>query len=737
MAPTVKEPDQQNSAVSVSQPSAAQPRVQPVALEIAVTVNGARSVDGSDKREPFSETTQTVLVFGNGAVIRLNSGVTPGQLLFLTNEKTKKEVVCQVVKSKNYRSMSGYVELEFTEPAVGFWGMRFPSDRVAPAPATTGNATAPVKPAPVEPKSVAPVVSAAQARPAVPPAPIAAVPPAAPVVAATLNSPTAEIKPDGPTAVVSEAASIVTATADNSTEELKKQTSRLQEQLSSMLFEETPAPPPTPDKPILQLDAIAMSEATAKIFEMATPEGTPAQRKTEPAVLPPAMPPAKSSEQVSPSPIARNDKPASFLNETEVKIPTPIARNEKTASFLNEQEVKIPAWLEPLARNTATSTPATSVPVTPPPPPPSTTSFDAPVSSQITPSSAPADAAIVAQTPMVASLEVTELEDARVPSESHDFVSVTEAVPPQTREVEAPNFGTSLFESNEDVSTEPVRGGSRKGLWIGAIAATLLLAAGGGYWYMLWQGHTAASAVAAISQSAPQFSTQPQQQVPQNLPSSSAPTNDNASVTPSQVNSQSLNKPTTVASPAAEVRKIAGAHESPKPATSSAASRAAEPVAQPVEEKRNPAFNKMRLATPTLKDGKAQSTSNEPEPGIAIETETNSAQGALSSGLVGSKGNQPAAPVPIGGDVTSAQLISSVPPAYPQIARSQRVSGDVKIDALIDESGRVSGMKVVSGPVMLQQAAMDALRQWKYKPATLNGKPVSMHLVVTLQFRLQ
>src|SRR6202040_621156 len=102
---------------------------QPVTLEVPVTVNGARAVEGSDKREPFSETTSTVLVLANGAVIRLSSSVGPGQLLFLTNEKTKKEVVCQVVKSKNYRSASGYVELEFTEPVLGFWGMRFPGER--------------------------------------------------------------------------------------------------------------------------------------------------------------------------------------------------------------------------------------------------------------------------------------------------------------------------------------------------------------------------------------------------------------------------------------------------------------------------------------------------------------------------------------------------------------------------------------------------------------------------------
>src|SRR5882724_10141456 len=163
MAPIAKDSEVQNSAAPASAVGATQPKVQPVALEIAVTVNGARAVEGSDKREPFSETTQTVLVFGNGAVIRLTSTVAPGQLLFLTNEKTKKEVVCQVVKSKNYRSVSGYVELEFTEPVVGFWGMRFPGDSigsaqqsVTPAPVTPISSVASIPPAPARPVAAAP-----------------------------------------------------------------------------------------------------------------------------------------------------------------------------------------------------------------------------------------------------------------------------------------------------------------------------------------------------------------------------------------------------------------------------------------------------------------------------------------------------------------------------------------------------------------------------------------------------
>jgi protein TonB len=184
------------------------------------------------------------------------------------------------------------------------------------------------------------------------------------------------------------------------------------------------------------------------------------------------------------------------------------------------------------------------------------------------------------------------------------------------------------------------------------------------------------------------------------------------------------------------VQKISNGREASKPASTSAASRAAEPVEPSAEETKKSAFKKLRLAAPTVKGGKTQDFSNAAEPGIAMDSGAGATTGALNN-LGGGNGSAPTVPVPVGGDVSSAQLISTVPPAYPQIAKSQRLSGDVKIDALIDEHGRVTGMKVVSGPVMLQQAAMDALKQWKYKPATLNGNPVSMHLLVTIQFRLK
>lgn len=112
--------------------------------------------------------------------------------------------------------------------------------------------------------------------------------------------------------------------------------------------------------------------------------------------------------------------------------------------------------------------------------------------------------------------------------------------------------------------------------------------------------------------------------------------------------------------------------------------------------------------------------------------------GGLNSALGGSdkEAASPAAPLPVGGDVTPAKLIRSVAPVYPALAKNQHVIGDVVIDALIDANGRVTAMNVISGPALLHQAAKDALRQWKYQPATLDGNPVSMHLTVKLQFRM-
>jgi len=160
-----------------------------------------------------------------------------------------------------------------------------------------------------------------------------------------------------------------------------------------------------------------------------------------------------------------------------------------------------------------------------------------------------------------------------------------------------------------------------------------------------------------------------------------------------------------------------------------------------IEQPKKPALGEVHLAAPKVNANRNPQNGAEPDAGIALTNEDQPGSGAeaLNAGLVGGN-NQPAAPaapLPVGGDVQQAKLVNSVPPVYPALAKNQHISGNVLIDALIDANGKVTTMKVVSGPTLLHQAAMDSLRQWKYRPAMLDGKPVSMHLTVTIQFRLQ
>jgi TonB family protein len=776
MPPTIKEndlltatPETASRAASTSAPVGDAFKQQPVALEVEVSVNGARTIEGSDKREPFSETTKTVLVFGNGAVIRLTSSVAPGQLLFLTNEKTKKEVVCQVVKSKNYRNVSGYVELEFTESVVGFWGMRFPGDRlgsgsqhVTPAPvpvrpsAVSGSPALPRPPAPV---SHDPLPKLSEAKFAAPEAPLAQVPalpklekpvemkpavslvptspvmtapktpalpvtelPAkisAPVVAvvppvqtipevtmeptpsATFDFPRASevqasiLEPPRSAASSSTSSTVMAAsftpvtevkpeaptavTSDPETEALKQHTARLQEQLSSLLF--TGSAPSVSDKPVHETPASLFLEkenkeildTAARVLEIAK------EPETDPIPVKPAEP------AITPA------------------VVPPAA--------LDEEELKIPAWLEPLARNSA-----------------------APTSTQ----------------------ELIQREKARRFAEQAETEEIAEKPVASlderaVEELRIPSFGADLPMDEVQGSVESTSKKSGNGLLIWAVAAGVLLLVGASWWFITQQSagtHASVKPASQVQAAAIQVPAESLQQ--QSLGKAAPQTN-----LPEQVNSKEQNASSaeinsaTPSNPAAKSLSVVpnGAAASPvrnsqsssAPANSgtmAATSASAQPEPSQVKK---PILGELHLATPNVAQKRTTQNSGEAEAGLAIggdQPESNVE--ALNTGLVGAN-NQPAAPVvplPVGGDVKQAKLISSVAPSYPALAKSQHVSGSVVIDALIDVSGRVTTMKIVSGPGLLHQAAMDALRQWKYQPATLNGSATPTHLNVTIQFRL-
>jgi protein TonB len=737
MSPTAKDLDvtNLNSTTPGARPASAGAqednagKPQPVPLEVPVTVNGARTVEGSDKREPFSETTQTVLVFGNGAVIRLASSVAAGQLLFLTNDKTKKEVVCQVVKSKTYRNVSGYVELEFTEAVPGFWGMRFPGERVAaspsaPAPAVIAKPAAPpaptLKAAPPTPAHKIEVPAASSIPQRVEVKPTSVPPPNAPAATITTSALNAEVKPTlslprtgEPKSVTilpsptPHSTSVPVSALPNTT--LPKApgltdgfgsglTSTARPSESKPLAQVVPKVSQTPiaaqsSSDALRRESERLQEQLASMLFAAEVPATPVKAAPLPPPTTKVPTPDLLAKVVE---IAKPQTPATKV------VPPPKNAQVALQPSLDEEEVKIPSWLEPLARNAATH-----------------------AQNEASAKEEFADAHRVIE---------FEVQDVSAPP-----VAQAEAVPAPAEMT----FGSHLLEETS-IQPQSASKGKNKGILIGAIAAGLVVAAAGVTWYSRQSStpaqQTRAAAVAAtVPATAPAAVTPSAAQPParaHNASEPSVPNRSNINSAPvaqsqnssSQPNSQSI-------TPASEVTKIS-------PDKNIAAELSAyKKLAEPPPAVKKPGLGEVRLAAPTANRSSIAPGSGDADVAPSLSSSQVAPSGdALDGGLVAGNAKQPvapAAPLPIGGDVTPARLLSSTPPAYPQLAKTQRIEGAVRIDALIDAAGKVSLMKVVSGPVLLHQAAMEALRQWKYQPAMLDGKPVPMHLTVTIQFRLQ
>ena len=90
----------------------------------------------------------------------------------------------------------------------------------------------------------------------------------------------------------------------------------------------------------------------------------------------------------------------------------------------------------------------------------------------------------------------------------------------------------------------------------------------------------------------------------------------------------------------------------------------------------------------------------------------------------------------IGGDVMEAKLVKRVMPSYPPLARQARIAGTVRLEGVIARDGRVVNLQVHSGHPLLIAAAVDAVRQWVYRPTLLNGQPVEVIAPIQVHFTL-
>jgi periplasmic protein TonB len=115
----------------------------------------------------------------------------------------------------------------------------------------------------------------------------------------------------------------------------------------------------------------------------------------------------------------------------------------------------------------------------------------------------------------------------------------------------------------------------------------------------------------------------------------------------------------------------------------------------------------------------------------------NSAAPASPHVTVGPPAASPSAgPLNISSGIVAGNLLAPIRPEYPQIAKITHMEGTVVIDAIISRTGSIESARVLSGPPMLQSAALAAVRQARYRPFLLNGQPTEVQTTITINFRM-
>ena len=186
----------------------------------------------------------------------------------------------------------------------------------------------------------------------------------------------------------------------------------------------------------------------------------------------------------------------------------------------------------------------------------------------------------------------------------------------------------------------------------------------------------------------------------------------------------------------------------PKPLPSTQAEAAANPATDNVEEVTPPPVeSKMmtdQLAAPSQIPHEIKTVAQKEAPpasgfgGVGMEGLDTSGAKAI-GGVFGVGNNVPKvrpalAKVTISSGVAAGMFLHGARPQYPAIAKSAHISGTVVLQATISKAGSIENLRVITGPAMLRQAAMDAVSSWRYRPYLLNGEPVAMDTTINVVF---
>lgn len=597
-----------------------------VSLEVPVKVHGSRPASDNSQSDRFEEQTSTMIVFPEGGVLRMAAAVAAGQMLVLTNLKSRQDAICRVVKVRAFSKAQSYVEVEFTRPQASYWGVYF---------------------APPEPDHSA---------------------------SAPGSSPT--------------------RSADDTPE--------------PALSVDLPAPPAEPTTPE-PLEDLADSHEVNPVKLPAPPP--PAPKPSSPfvslGIRENVQPAAAATSSVRP-PEEQSGLLASPRVQPSIRESSPYASPVRDRSSRNSSS----QFTSPTAST------------------PSALASDGMLSERVT-------AGSLADTNEDLSLNLEEVSPA-----------APEPVSPATP-FRAGSFGTRLDSKlgyAEAASPEPRQN------WLLVVAAVVVLlgTAAGGAWYFRsnFTKHAvsaSANSPAQREQSAPNPSAPPAVQP-------SAPTQPASSAATDAVPASGTASP-----PQRQNEALASAtHPTSKPTPGGAAVKLGEqsqfsvesaPVqpSTPPQPAAKPGATSSMLSASAMKAHPLTSQRDISSPaapvlnvadGISHNPASLPAFGSSGGPAIPLPSDAASAPMQVGGTVKQPKLVSSVMPVYPLSAREANIQGDVVIDTQISPKGSVTSMKVISGPTMLRQAALDALRRWKYQPSQLDGKPVAVQMLVTIRFRL-
>jgi len=611
-------------------------RADAVSLEVPIKVHGSLvpnlAPGASPQAQPFEEQTTTMIVFPQGGVLKMSTGVSAGQVMVLTNLKSRQDAICRVIKVRAYGKTQSYVEIEFTNPQPAYWGVYFPTD--APDVART---------APPE-QAAAPSETMASA-----------------LVAPT--APSVETRAVEPV---------------------------------------TPAPP--------------VIAPVAKQPEPMVQEGA---ASAAPVIAPSAVKPKLPESAFASIGTKEDALPSASVN----KVP-------RASSFVSAASAKSPASADHDVSDVIDALIAPSMPAAR-----ATTKFEGLKSQRV------------------------EREVSADPVDSHGsaarLASATKSAAEQALPMPKQMFGVEL-ESASSVAAKPSTGSGGKAMGLVGIAALLVAAVGGAYHLNLFNVRSVLHRSAASSAAAGVVSAAGSQ--PAMAQSSSAQASAPAVNAAPQQSVNQLNAPGQPSANAPQNRVLSASPESDMRATEEVVRpRPAEAVPERREKALSAASRDERAAAPGQPNVAIPSTFGalnsrpvvnsqpaantvgaapalEPDGGPAQVGSALSALAAPPAKLAAPPKPVSSAPIRVGGKIQPPRLISSVLPVYPQIAQQANVSGTVVIDTTIDKNGNVSDMKVISGPTLLRGAALSALRKWKYEPSRLNGEPLAVKLVVSIQF---